>query len=174
MFGNALIGSGHAKYSALGFGITLIATFILTPIFVFYFGFIGAGLAMIITGIFVLPYILITVKKFLKVHLSFRILNSIPHLTIVFLLIFFYPLEPVLEHITMQNNLGIALIGLLMLIGIILAFLIGIPFFGVMGPGDGQLMRDISQQFNIERLGNFLIKWGRFFYYLNPFHKKDK
>jgi len=174
LFGNALIGSGHAKSSALGFGITLIATFAITPILVFFFGFIGAGIAMLATGLFVLPFILIAMKKNLKVKLKFRIFNSIPHLTIVFLLIFFYPIEPVLGHLTSQNNLGIALIGFLMLFGILFAFLIGIPFFGVMGPGDGQLIRDISQQFNIQGLGNFLIKWGRIFYYLNPFHKKDK
>jgi len=172
LFGNALIGSGYAKYSAIVFGITLIIAIILTPIFVFLFGFIGAGIAMLLTGLFVLPYMLIEVKRKMNIKLNFRVLNHIPYLTIVFLLIFFYPLERVLYHITTGQDLTAGLIGVVMLIGIVLAFIIGIPFCGVMGPGDGKLIRDITQSFNAEWLGNFAIKMGRFFYYLNPFHKR--
>ncbi|MHA1293150.1 MAG: oligosaccharide flippase family protein [Promethearchaeota archaeon] len=172
LFGNALIGSGQAKYSAIAFGITLILTFILTPILIFQFGFIGAGITMIITGFFVLPFMLIALKRILNVKLNFKVLSLMPVLAIVFLLIFFYPLDPVLEHISTGQNLKAGLIGLIMLLGIVFAFIIGIPFFGVMGPGDGKLIRDISLSFNLEAFGNFLIKLGRYFYYLNPLHKK--
>jgi O-antigen/teichoic acid export membrane protein len=172
LFGNALIGGGHAKKSAIGFAIALILTIILTPILTLLFGFVGAGITMFITGLILLPYMLIKVKNSLNVKLNFRVLNQIPYLIIVFLLILFYPLEAVLEHITHNNNLPIALIGLVMLLGILFAFIIGIPFFGVMGPGDGKLIRDITKSFNAEKLGNLLIKLGHFFYYLNPLHKK--
>ncbi|MHA1149029.1 MAG: hypothetical protein ACTSR8_12395 [Promethearchaeota archaeon] len=175
LFGNALIGSGHAKNSGIVFGVTLLITFALTPITIFYFGYIGAGLTMLITGLFALPYMLFEVKRLLKVKLNFRIWNLIPVLTIVFLLIFFYPLDIVLEHISQANNYPIAFIGLLMFLGIIFTFIMGIPFFGVMRPGDGKMLRDIGQSIPIlEKIFNFLLKLGAFSYSLNPFHKRKK
>ncbi len=174
LFGNALIGSGHAKYSAIGFGITIIITLILTPINIYFFGFLGAGITMLLTGLFILPYMLITLKKKLEVKLKLRALNQIPYLIIVFLLIFFYPIEGVLEHLSKSNNYLIGFIGLIMLLGIVLSFVIGIPFFGVMGPGDNKIVRDVMLSLKLKVLGEFAIKMGRFFYYLNPMHKKKK
>ena len=172
LFGNALIGSGHGKDSALIFGITLILTIILTPVSIFFWGYMGAGITMLLTGLFVLPYMLLQIKKDLKVKLNFRLPNMVPILLILFLLIYFYPLQLVLEHLRYSNHLAEALVGLIMLFGIILTFLVGIPFFGVMGPGDGKLISDLTQSFNAEWLGNFALILGKYFYYLNPLHKK--
>lgn len=167
LFGNALIGSGHGKYSAIGFGITLILTFLITPFCIFFTGFVGAGIAMFLTGSFVFPFMLIQIKRKLNIKLDLKIVNLIPFLIILFFLIYFFPLSSILGG----ENL---LIGILMIFGIFITFLGGIPFFGIFGPGDGKMIRDITQSFSLENMGNILIKIGNFFYYLNPFHSKKR
>ncbi|MHA1280860.1 MAG: hypothetical protein ACTSQP_00015 [Promethearchaeota archaeon] len=174
LFGNALIGAGHAKNSAIAFGLTVLLCLPLTPLFVYFFGYIGAGITMLLTGAFVLPFMLIEVKKKLNVKLNFRVKNLAPVLLIVFLLIFFYPIDAVLEHVRKANNYPMGFIGLAMLIGIILAFFGGLPFFGVLRPGDGKLLRDIFRSYHpfLVKIGEKIIKFGKFCYFANPLHKK--
>ena len=80
-----------------------------------------------------------------------------------------------MDHITFTTtNYPIALFGVILLVGLIFAFFGGIPFFGVLGPEDVKLFKDMGQQFNLEWLSDAILKLGRFFYYLNPFHKKPQ
>ena len=166
LFGGALIGSGNAKYSAVVFGTALILIIPLTPLCVFFFGILGAGWAIFISGFYLLPLMFILVKKRLKVDFDLKVINQAPYLIAIFLLVFLFPLGLIT---------GNALFDLVIVTALSIGILFfGIAFFGVMTPNDAKLIKDLTSSFNAKWVENLVKKFGKFFYYLNPFHKKPK
>ena len=68
LFGNALIGSGNPDLAAKGFGITLIIIAVTSPLFIYFYGIVGIGIVMLISSLFLFPYILIQLKRKLNIN----------------------------------------------------------------------------------------------------------
>ena len=194
LFGAALIGSGEAKKSAIGFGAGALMLFIITPLMIFLFGFIddlfpafglhsysliGTGVAFLISGIFVLPYLARATRQHLKIKYDLRIKRLIICMTVLGLFLVFAALVIVEPFaIFLQSFLPLSL-EILQIISLLTFILIGFIlciicycFFGVAGKGDGKLLQDAFDSFNLGWLARFMRKIGRFFYELNPLNPK--
>ena len=172
LFGSALIGSGKAKKSAIGFGIGALLLFIITPILIFLFGLlddifpilgnnfslVGAGFAFLISGFFVLPYLARATRRHLKIKYDLRLKRLLICMIIIAILLWFAPADflPLTAYVIITTILCI----------------ICYCFFGVIGKGDGKLVQDTFDSFNLGGLGRLLRKIGRFIYNLNPFNEK--
>ncbi len=191
LYGSALIGSGAAKRSAIGFGIGGLLLFGTTPAFIFLFGWlddifpvlgtntyslIGTGVAFLISGIFVLPYLARITRQHLKVKYDLRIKRLIICMILFGLFLFFAPVDPYAALLQGFIPLDIGLLRILSLITwVLLAFIFCIVcycFFGVAGKGDGKLLQDAFNSFGLGWLARWLRKMGRFFYNLNPLNPK--
>ncbi|MHA1149777.1 MAG: hypothetical protein ACTSR8_16195 [Promethearchaeota archaeon] len=158
LFGNALIGSGNAKYAAIGFGYTLIIIIIGSPICILLFGILGVGIIMIISIIFLLPYMLIQLKRKLGIRYSFKMGRLLPNLVIMFCIFYFFPV---------QGTLGFTL---KIIIGGIVYLLLN-PFFGVSIPEDIQMINDLFKTIKLKPLGKLIVKSMSFSYNISPFNK---
>jgi len=191
IYGAGLIGAGRAKQSAIAFGIGGILLFISTPIFIFLFGtidnlfpiwgtynysLVGAGCAFLISGIFVLPYLAIYAKKYFKISFDLRIKQILICMIILGLYLFFAPIEHYAYFLNSVIPIGLGLnqfISFLTFLLLGLLFLIILYcFFGVFGKGDGKILQDTFDSFNMGWMARFLRKLGRFFYNLNPKNPK--
>ena len=158
LFGNALIGSGNASSAAKGFGITLCIIIITSPIFIFFFGILGIGIVMLISALFLLPYILIQLKRKLEINYKFRLYRLIPNLVILFLILLIFPF----------NSIATFIIGII--IGATLYLFLN-PFFGVSVPEDLQMINDLFTTIKLRFLGNFIVYMMKITYNISPLNK---
>ncbi len=158
LFGNALIGSGNASLAAKGFGITLCIIIVTTPIFMFLFGILGIGIVMLISALFLLPYILIQLKRKLEINYKFRIYRLIPNLVILFLILLIFPFNSIISFI-----IGI-------IIGATLYLFLN-PFFGVSIPEDLQMINDLFSTLKLSFLGKFIVYMMKITYNISPLNK---
>jgi len=195
VFGAVLIGIGMAKKSALAYGIAAILILICTPLgILLFYGFsiffpiltathyslIGAGVAQVIGGLFVLLYIIREIKKSITINWDLRIKNLmivIALLSTFFILASLFMIPPFALLLT--TTIGILDFGTWEMLSFIIFVLIGLGlnlfmlcFFGVFGKGEGKLVQGAADSFNMHWLGVFLRRIGRTFYNLNP--KNDK
>lgn len=158
LFGNALIGSGNANLAAKGFGITLIIIIGTTPLFIFFYGILGIGIVMVISSLFLFPYILIQLKRKLNINYHFNLYRLIPNLLILFLILWTFPF-----------NGAISLI-----IGIIISATIYLflnPFFGVSIPEDLQMINDLFSTLKLKFIGNLIVNTMKNTYNISPLNK---
>ncbi|MBD3350433.1 MAG: hypothetical protein GF364_03000 [Candidatus Lokiarchaeota archaeon] len=165
LFGNALVGIGAARLSARGFGIALVLCAVLTAIFVFFFGLVGAGIANLLSSLFLLPYMLYSAKKAIDIEFDFRVLRQLPHLILIFVLFYFYPF-PTDDFVAFM----IALIIVVLITAVIM--LTSMMFWGVMRPEDFNLMKDFLKSIKMGGLGDLMQKGCVIIYNLNPLNKK--
>ncbi|MFX0141973.1 MAG: polysaccharide biosynthesis C-terminal domain-containing protein, partial [Candidatus Hodarchaeota archaeon] len=158
LFGNALIGSGNAGLAATGFTITLLIILATSPILIFFYGILGIGIVMLISSLFLLPYILIQLKKKLRINYNFKIYRLIPNLLILFLIILFFP-----------YNSTISIIIAIILGATIYLFLN--PFFGVSIPEDLQMINDLFSTLKLRIFGNLIVNAMKITYNSSPFNK---
>jgi O-antigen/teichoic acid export membrane protein len=158
LFGNALIGSGNASSAAKGFGITFCIIIIISPISMFFFGIMGIGIVMLISSLFLLPYILIQLKRKLEINYKFRLYRLIPNLVILFLILLIFPF----------NNLINFIIGII--IGATLYLFLN-PFFGVSIPEDLQMINDLFTTLKLSFLGSFIVYMMKITYNISPLNK---
>jgi len=158
LFGNALIGSGNANLAARGFGITLLIIIGTTPLFIFFYGILGIGIVMLISSLFLFPYISIQLKRKLNINYSFKLYRLIPNLLILFLILLTFPF-----------NGAISLI-----IGIIISATIYLflnPFFGVSIPEDLQMINDLFSTLKLKFIGNLIVNTMKNTYNISPLNK---
>jgi len=158
LFGNALIGSGNASLAAKGFTITLCIIIGTSPIFIFLFGILGIGIVMLVSALFLLPYILIQLKRKLDINYNFRIYRLIPNLIILFLIMIFFPFNSTLS----------------ILIGIIIGatlYLFLNPFFGVSIPEDLQMINDLFNTLKLSFFGKLIVNMMKVTYNFSPLNK---
>ncbi|MFX1304522.1 MAG: oligosaccharide flippase family protein [Promethearchaeota archaeon] len=158
LFGNALIGSGNADLAAKGFGITLLIIIGTTPIFIYIFRILGIGIVMLISALFLLPYILIQLKRKLDVDYNFKIYRLIPNLIILFIILWVFPFNSTISLI-----IGVIL-------GAILYLLLN-PFFGISIPEDLQMINDLFNTLKLKFLGTFIVYTMKITYNFSPFNK---
>ncbi len=158
LFGNALIGSGNANSAARGFGITLLIIIATSPIFIFIFGLIGIGIVMVISALFLLPYVLIQLKLKLNIHYNIRISRLIPNLIILFLILWAFPFNSTLS----------------LVVGIILGAIIYLllnPFFGVSIPEDLQMINDLFHTLRLNFFGALIVNTMKKTYNFSPLNR---
>ncbi len=159
LFGNALIGSGNAVLAAKGFTITLLIILATSPIFIFFYGILGIGIVMLISSLFLLPYILIQLKRKLEIDFNFKIFyRLIPNLIILFLIMWLFPYNSIISII----------------IGIILGatlYLFLNPFFGVSIPEDLQMINDLFNTLKLKLFGNLIVNAMKITYNFSPLNK---
>jgi len=158
LFGNALIGSGNANLAAKGFGITFLIIIGITPLFIFFYGILGIGIVMVISSLFLFPYILIQLKRKLNINYRFKLYRLIPNLLILFLILWTFPF-----------NGAISLI-----IGIIISATIYLflnPFFGVSIPEDLQMINDLFSTLKLRFIGNLIVNTMKNTYNISPLNK---
>ena len=158
LFGNALIGSGNTSIAAKGFGITLLIIIGIAPIFIFFFGILGIGFVMLISALFLLPYILIALKRKLDIDYNFKIYRLIPNLIILFVILWVFPFNS-----TISLFIGVIL-------GAILYLLLN-PFFGISIPEDLQMINDLFNTLKLKFLGDFIVKTMKTTYNFSPLNK---
>ncbi|MFX0105865.1 MAG: polysaccharide biosynthesis C-terminal domain-containing protein [Candidatus Hodarchaeota archaeon] len=158
LFGNALIGSGNVSSAAKGFGITLLIIIGLSPIFVSIFGILGIGIVMIISSLFLLPYILIQLRSKLDINYKFKIYRLIPNLIILFIILLVFPF----------NNTISLIIGVIL--GAILYLFLN-PFFGISIPKDLQMINDLFNTLKLKFLGNLVVNAIKMTYNFSPLNK---
>ncbi|MFW9969683.1 MAG: polysaccharide biosynthesis C-terminal domain-containing protein [Candidatus Odinarchaeota archaeon] len=155
LFGNALIGSGHVSSAAKGFAVTICIIIGTSPIFIFLFGILGIGIVMLISALFLLPYILIQLKKKLQINYEFRLYRLIPNLIILFLIMLVIPFNSTIS----------------ILIGIIIGatlYLFLNPFFGVSIPEDLQMINDLFNTVKLKVVGNRVVNLMKIIYNFSP------
>ncbi len=158
LFGNALIGSGNAGLAAKGFTITLLIIIATSPLFIFFYGILGIGIVMLISSLFLLPYILIQLKRKLEINYNFKIYRLIPNLVILFLIMWGFPYNSTIS----------------MIIGIILSaalYLFLNPFLGVSIPEDLQMINDLFNTLKLKLFGNFIVNVMKITYNFSPLNK---
>jgi hypothetical protein len=158
LFGNALIGSGNASLAAKGFTITLCIILGTSPIFTLFFGILGIGIVMLISALFLLPYILFQLKKQLGINYKFRIYRLIPNLIILFIIMLIFPFNSIIS----------------ILIGIIIGatlYLFLNPFFGVSIPEDLQMINDLFTTLKLSFFGNLIVNVMKITYNISPLNK---
>ncbi len=158
LFGNALIGSGNANIAAKGFGITLLIIIGTTPLFIYTYGILGIGIVMLISSLFLFPYILIQLKRKLNVKYNFKLYRLIPNLLILFLILWIFPFDGAISLIT----------------GIIISATIYLflnPFFGVSIPEDLQMINDLFKTLKLKFIGNLIVITMKNTYNISPFNK---
>ncbi|MFW9901979.1 MAG: oligosaccharide flippase family protein [Candidatus Thorarchaeota archaeon] len=158
LFGNALIGSGNTGLAAIGFSITLLIILVTSPIFILFFGILGIGIVMLISALFLLPYILIQLKRKLNIKYKFRIYRLIPNLAILLLIMLIFPFNGIISFI-----LGIIISAAL--------YLFLNPFFGVSIPEDLQMINDLFNTLKLTFLGNLIVNAMKSTYNLSPLNK---
>ncbi|TFF90099.1 MAG: polysaccharide biosynthesis protein [Promethearchaeota archaeon] len=158
LFGNALIGSGNARYAAIGFGGTLIILAIASPICIYLWSILGIGVAMIISIIFLLPYMLIQLKRKLGIDLNFKLGRMIPNLILLFMIFYFFPIDGLLG-LTLKLIIGA------------LVYMIMNPFWGVSVPEDLKMIKDLCETIKIKPVGKFISRLMQFSYNLSPFNQ---
>jgi len=158
LFGNALIGSGNGQSAARGFLITFIIISALSPIFIFSFGLLGIGIVMLISSLFLLPYILIQLKKKLNVNYRLRIYRLIPNLLILFFILWVFPF---INAITLFFGITLG--------AIIYLFLN--PFFGVSIPEDLQMIHDLFKILRLRLVGALIVNVMKNTYNFSPLNK---
>ena len=158
LFGNALIGSGNGQSAARGFLITFIIISALSPIFIFSFGLLGIGIVMLISSLFLLPYILIQLKKKLNVNYRLRIYRLIPNLLILFFILWVFPF---INAITLFFGITLG--------AIIYLFLN--PFFGVSIPEDLQMIHDMFKILRLRLVGALIVNVMKNTYNYSPLNK---
>ncbi|MFX0028256.1 MAG: polysaccharide biosynthesis C-terminal domain-containing protein [Candidatus Hermodarchaeota archaeon] len=158
LFGNALIGSGNAGLAAKGFTITLLIIIISSPLFIYFTGILGIGIVMLISSLFILPYILIQLKRRLDIDYNFKIYRLIPNLIILFLIMWLFPYNSTIS----------------IMIGIILGatlYLFLNPFFGVSIPADLQMINDLFNTLKMKLFGDLIVNAMRTTYNFSPLNK---
>ncbi|MFX1391115.1 MAG: polysaccharide biosynthesis C-terminal domain-containing protein [Promethearchaeota archaeon] len=155
LFGNALIGSGNANLAAKGFTITLLIIMATSPIFIYFYGILGIGIVMVLSVLFLLPYILIHLKRKLDIRYNFRLYRLIPNLIILFLVLWLVPYNS-----TFTMILGIVL-------GAVLYLFLN-PFFGVSIPADLQMINDLFNTLKLKFLGNIIVNAMMVTYNFSP------
>ncbi|MFW9988021.1 MAG: polysaccharide biosynthesis C-terminal domain-containing protein [Candidatus Odinarchaeota archaeon] len=158
LFGNALIGSGNADLAAKGFGITLLIIITTTPFFIFLFNIIGIGIVMIISSLFLLPYILIQLKRKLEIKYKFQLYRLIPNLLILFFILLIFPFDGTISLI----------IGMTICASI---YLFLNPFFGVSIPEDLQMINDLFNTRKLKFIGNLIVNVMKNTYNFSPLNK---
>ncbi len=158
LFGNALIGSGNAGLAAIGFSITLLIILVTSPIFIFFFGILGIGIVMLISALFLLPFILIQLKRKLNIKYNFRIYRLIPNLVILLLILLLFPFNSIFS----------------LIVGIIISaalYLFLNPFFGVSIPEDLQMINDLFNTLKLKFLGTLIVNGMKITYNFSPLNK---
>ncbi|MFX1500045.1 MAG: polysaccharide biosynthesis C-terminal domain-containing protein [Promethearchaeota archaeon] len=158
LFGNALIGSGNADLAAKGFGITLLIIILTTPFFIFLFKIVGIGIVMLISSLFLLPYILIQLKRKLEIKYRFKLYRLIPNLLILFFILLIFPFDGAIS----------------LIIGIIICasiYLFLNPFFGVSIPEDLQMINDLFNTLKLKFVGNLIVNTMKNTYNFSPLNK---
>ncbi len=159
LFANALIGSGNGRQAAIGFGITSLIILGVSPICIYIFGILGVGITMIISVAFLLPYMLIQLKRKLHIKYSLKILRLIPNLIIIYVFLSFAS--------------GIALVWLpLILVSAAFLYMTLNPFFGISELQDFEVIMDLTSTFKIKPIGKIIIKILIFMYNISPFNKE--
>ncbi|MHA1309798.1 MAG: hypothetical protein ACTSQO_02620 [Candidatus Helarchaeota archaeon] len=192
IFGAALIGAGKAKKAAMGFGISAVLLFLSTPALIFLVGIIddyfpifgvstysliGTGFAFLLSGIFVLPYLARATKTALKIKYDLRVKRLIPCLIILAIYLILIPIDSGASFLLNYfptlgfDLLKLILLTIFLLIGTLISG-ISLCFFGVIGKGDGNILRDTFASFKMGILAKIIIKIGKFIYYLNPMNPK--
>ncbi|UCD01140.1 MAG: polysaccharide biosynthesis protein [Promethearchaeota archaeon] len=159
LFGNALIGSGNAGLAAKGFTITLLIILATSPIFIYINGILGIGIVMLISSLFLLPYILIQLKRKLDINYNYNFFyRLIPNLILLFFIMWIFPYNSTLS----------------ILIGIILGatlYLFLNPFFGVSIPEDLQMINDLFNTLKLKLAGNLIVNAMKITYNFSPLNK---
>jgi hypothetical protein len=158
LFGNALIGSGNASLAAKGFSITLIIILATSPIFIFFTGILGIGIVMLISALFLLPYILIQLKRTLDIKYNFRIYRLLPNLILLLLIMLLFPF----------NSVFSVIVGII--IGAVLYLFLN-PFFGVSIPEDLQMINDLFNTLKLRIFGSLIVKVMKNTYNFSPLNK---
>lgn len=158
LFGNALIGSGNPNLAAKGFGITLIIIAVTSPLFIYFYGIVGIGIVMLTSSLFLLPYILIQLKRKLNINYRFKLYRLFPNLVILFIILWMIPFNSAIS----------------LLIGIIISATIYLflnPFFGVSVPEDLQMINDLFNTLKLKILGNIIVNTMKNTYNISPLNK---
>ena len=190
VFGAVLIGIGDAKKSAIAYGAAALLILVSTPLCILLFNvlglfipilwtqhysLIGAGVATLLGGIFVLLYIIREIQKSIDINYDLRIRKLIIVITILAIFFIFSPIQPLAIVFTyIIGDYGLSEM-ISFIVFILIGFLLNIImlcFFGVFGKGDGKLIQGTADSFNLHWLGVFLRKIGRYFYNLNPYNEK--
>ncbi|MFW9829690.1 MAG: polysaccharide biosynthesis C-terminal domain-containing protein [Candidatus Thorarchaeota archaeon] len=158
LFGNALIGSGNANLAAMGFTITLLIILATSPIFIYFYGIMGIGIVMIVSALFLLPYILIQLKGKLDIKYKVRIYRLLPNLIILFVFLLIFPYNS-----TFTMVIGITL-------GAVLYLFLN-PFFGVSIPSDLQMINDLFNTLKLKFFGNLIVNAMKMTYNVSPLNK---
>lgn len=161
LFGAALVGSGNAKYSGIGFGITTIIIIVLAPLMIFSTSFVGIGWAQVIANCFLLPYMIWQIKKRLNIRIHFKFMRLLPCITIMFLFMYFFPVIDITSFIV-----NISLGGLI--------FMLCAPFFGVSIPEDLEMLEDLFGILKLAFLGRLFGKMLMGIYNISPFNIKER
>ncbi|MFW9825095.1 MAG: polysaccharide biosynthesis C-terminal domain-containing protein, partial [Candidatus Thorarchaeota archaeon] len=158
LFGNALIGSGNAKLAARGFLITLIIISALSPVFILFFELLGIGIVMLISSLFLLPYVIIQLKNKLNIRYKLRIHRLIPNLLMLFFILWIFPF---INTITLFFGI---------IIGAIIYLLLN-PFFGVSIPEDLQMINDLFTTLRLSFVGDLIVNTMKRTYNFSPLNK---
>ena len=158
LFGNALIGSGNARYAAMGFGMTALIIIGASPLFIFLFGILGVGIVMLISVAFLLPYMVFQLKRQLKIKLHFKLGRLAPNLVILYILFVFLPFQ------------GISGLVIRMVIGTVIYMMLN-PFFGVSIPEDIQMINDLFKTIKLKPLGKLFAYSMKGMYNISPFNE---
>ena len=113
---------------------------------------------MLISSLFLLPYILIQLKRKLEINYNFKIYRLIPNLVILFLIMWGFPYNSTIS----------------MIIGIILSaalYLFLNPFLGVSIPEDLQMINDLFNTLKLKLFGNFIVNVMKITYNFSPLNK---
>jgi len=161
LFGNALIGSGNAKYSGIAFAITTVIIIATAPILIFFTSFVGIGWVQVIANSFLLPFMIWQIKKRLQIKIRFRLIRIIPCCAVMFLFIFFFPVSDTITLI-----LSIILGGLI--------FLFLSPIFGVSIPEDIKMLEDLFNIVKLKSVGKGFGKILLFLYNISPFNRNER
>ena len=159
LFGNALIGSGNARYAAIGFIVTLMIIIFITPTCIIFFGILGVGISMIVSVLFLLPYMLIQLKLKLNINFNFKLIRLIPNLIIMF---FFFLLFPIVDSITLIFSI---------ILGAILYMSLN-PFFGVSISRAMQMINDLFNALKLKSIGGLIVKIMNAIYNFSPLNKE--
>lgn len=161
LFGNALIGSGNAKYSGIAFAITTVIIIAIAPLLIFLTSFIGIGWVQVIAIVFLLPFMIWQIKKRLQIKIRFKLIRIIPCCIIMFFFMFFFPVSDITTFI-----ISIVLGGLI--------FLFLSPFFGVSIPEDAKMLEDLFGIVKLKFIGKIFGKALLFLYNISPFNRKER
>ena len=113
---------------------------------------------MLISSLFLFPYILIQLKRKLNINYRFKLYRLIPNLVILFIILRVFPFNSAIS----------------LLIGIIISatiYLLLNPFFGVSVPEDLQMINDLFSTLKLKFLGNLIVNAMKNTYNFSPLNK---